>query len=200
MNKKIYIYYFSLLIALFSVESVFAQGVTACDEGISVLDEKSYEILANVEISANDVVAYRQLLAGCVAKYQSYSAGKRNAFLRLLNTLLARVDDVYLKVSSEGLYLPEGPSKKMLKRSQHILEIKGAMQRLYISMLSKRLPIDSGWGDRHLAHFFLGYETIDIDGLPRGGAGRFGVNFMLRLAWRGMMEGCQAGISLAAPY
>ncbi len=182
MNKKIYICCLSLLIVLLMTRVVSAQEIASCDDGISVLDKKSYEILAKVDISDGDVIAYRQLLAECVANYQSYSAGKRNDFLRLLNTLLARVDKVYLNISSEGLYLPEGASKKMQRRSQHILEIKEVMQRLYISMLSQRPPLDQGWGDRNTTNLFLGYETVDVDGLSRYGAGRFGVSFYSQMS------------------
>lgn len=177
MNKKIYIYCFSLLISLFFAGSSFAQELAACDEGISILDEKTYQILSDVDVSDGDVAAYRQLLAGCIAMYPSFSTGRRDDFLRLLNVLMARVDDVYLRVSSEGLYLPEGASRHTELRASRILAIKRSIQQQYIVMLSQHFPLDKGWGDAFVSNLFVGYESVDVDGFVRLGGGRAGVNF-----------------------
>jgi len=181
MNKTIYVCCLSLLIALFPVRMAFAEDSAACEEGISVLDEKTYEVLADVDLSDGDVIAYRQLLAGCVEMYPSYSPGKRDDFLRLLNVLMGRVDVVYTRVSSEGLYLPEGASRRSEARAGRILAIKKSMQQRYIAMLSQDSPLDKGWGDAFIARLFMGYESVDVDGLARYGAGRFGVNAYAQL-------------------
>jgi hypothetical protein len=181
MNKRIYVCCLSLLIALLTARTALAGDFVACEEGISVLDEKTYEVLADIDISDGDVLAYRQLLAGCVEMYPSYSAGKRDDFLRLLNILMERVDTVYTRVSSEGLYLPEGASRRAEMRATRILAIKRSMQQQYIAMLSQHSPLDKGWGDAFVSNLFIGYESVDVDGLTRYGAGRFGVNVYVQL-------------------
>jgi len=181
MNKKLSIYYLSLLFTLFSSYESIAVEASPCSAGISSLDGKTYEILAHVDISDADVAEYRQLLAGCVEMYPSYSPGKRDDFLRLLNILMGRVDAVYARVSSEGLYLPEGASRRSEARAGRILAIKESMQQLYIAMLSQGSPLDKGWGDAFITRLFMGYESVDVDGLARYGAGRFGVNAYAQL-------------------
>ncbi len=57
MNKKRYVGCLSLLLMLFLSSAAIAQEIKLCDEGIAALDVKTYEILANVEISDTDVVA-----------------------------------------------------------------------------------------------------------------------------------------------
>jgi len=181
MNKKRSICYLSLLFTLFLSSTTIAQEMKACDEGISVLDIQAYQMLVNIEISEADVAAYRQLLAGCVARYQSFSTGKRNEFLRLLNTLIARMDEVYLRVSSEGLYRPDGSSGASHWRAQRINEIKQEMQRIYIALLNQRYPLDKGWGNTFVSNLYLGYESTDVDGFTRYGGGRFGVGFYYQI-------------------
>ncbi len=177
MKLKRYVGCLSLLFTLFLSSVTIAQEMNACaDEGAG-LNLKVYEVLANVELSAIDVAATRQLLAGCVARYPYLSSRKRNEFLHLLSTLIARMNEGYLKVSSEGFYRPDGPTRASQLRAQRLDEIRQDMQAHYIALLNRRSPLDQGWSGEFVSNLYLGYETTDLDGFDRHGNGRFGINY-----------------------
>ncbi len=177
MKLKRYIGCLSLLFTLFLSSATIAQEMNACaDEGAG-LNLKVYEVLANVELSAVDVAATRQAVAGCVARYQYLSSRKRNEFLHLLNTLVVRMNEGYLKVSSEGLYLPGGANQSSQLRAQRLDEIRQDMQTHYVALLNRPSPLDKGWSGEFVSNLYLGYETTDLDGFDRHGNGRFGINY-----------------------
>lgn len=177
MNKKFSVCCLSLLFKLFLPSTVIAQEGERCDEGISVLNTMAFELLADEALADADVTAYRQQLAACSALYQSFSPSKREDFLRMHNKLMARFDDVYLQVSSEGLYRPDGATRAGKARAERIYQLRQSLQKNYISLLSERYPLDKGWGDSFASNFLIGYESTDVDGYERYGNGRYGLNY-----------------------
>ncbi len=94
---------------------------------------------------------------------------------------MVRMDEVYLKVSTEGFYRPDGPTRASQLRAQRINEVKDTTQRLYISLLSQHYPLDKGWGDAFVSNVYLGYESTDVDDFDRYGSGRIGVSFYYQI-------------------
>lgn len=166
-----------LLFELFLASAAAAQAGARCEDGISVLDTMAYVLLADEALSDADVTAYRQQLAACSAHYRFFSPGKRKDFLQMLDQIMERVDSVYLRVSSEGFYRPDGPTPEDERRAVRINQVRESLQKRYIALLNERYLLDKGWSKPFLTRLIAGYESTDVDGYESYGNGRFGFNY-----------------------